>query len=246
MPFACVVMRDGVISFLIGPEKQKTPSWRILPWPWMAANSRPDRPRGVRVLPNTTGCLKSSMNWAIRHSTIGKHNSYSYKKRKIQANHSIIMQPIGIIHSPFLNLENMPIQPKGAQDVIGTIEIEEQYSEGLADLEGFSHIYLLYQFHKATHTSLTVTPFMDTHERGVFATRSPLRPSHIGLSIVRLEKVENNLITVRGIDTLDGTPLLDIKPYIAAFDSVHESRSGWMKSSEKEVAGKRSDHRFVK
>ncbi len=156
------------------------------------------------------------------------------------------MQPIGIIHSPFLDLENMPIQPKGALDVIGTIELEEQYSKGLADLEGFSHIYLLYQFHKATRTSLTVTPFMDTHERGVFATRSPLRPNHIGISIVRIEQVKDNLITVRGIDILDGTPLLDIKPYIAAFDSVQESRSGWMNSSEAEVADKRSDQRFIK
>lgn len=156
------------------------------------------------------------------------------------------MQPIGIIHSPFLDLENMPIQPKGAQDVIGTIELEEQYSKGLADLEGFSHIYLLYQFHKSTHTSLTVTPFMDTHERGVFATRSPLRPNHIGLSIVRVERVKDNLVTVRGIDILDGTPLLDIKPYIAEFDSVRESRSGWMNSSEEEVADRRSDKRFIK
>jgi tRNA-Thr(GGU) m(6)t(6)A37 methyltransferase TsaA len=155
------------------------------------------------------------------------------------------MKPIGIIHSPFSSLANMPIQPKGAPDEIGTIELDEQYSKGLADLEGFSHIYLLYEFHMATRTSLTVTPFMDNQVRGVFATRSPLRPNHIGLSIVRLEKVEKNVVTVRGIDILNGTPLLDIKPYIAAFDAVQHSNPGWMKSSEEEVTSKRSDHRFT-
>jgi tRNA-Thr(GGU) m(6)t(6)A37 methyltransferase TsaA len=156
------------------------------------------------------------------------------------------MKPIGIIRSSFFNLENMPIQPKGAQNEIGTIELEKQYSEGLVDLEGFSHIYLLYQFHMAPRTALTVTPFMDTNVRGVFATRSPLRPNHIGLSIVKLEKIDKNIITVRGIDILDGTPLLDIKPYIAAFDAVQQSTSGWMKGSEEDVANKRSDQRFLR
>jgi len=156
-----------------------------------------------------------------------------------------VMQPIGTIHSPFDKLEEMPIQPKGAAGVIGTVELEEQYGAGLADLNGFSHIYLLYLFHKVQRTALTVTPFMDTSPRGVFATRSPLRPNHIGISIVRLLGVEKNIVTVQGIDILDGTPLLDIKPYIAAFDAVQQSCSGWMKGSEDEVAGKRSDRRFV-
>jgi tRNA-Thr(GGU) m(6)t(6)A37 methyltransferase TsaA len=152
---------------------------------------------------------------------------------------------IGIIHSPFTELENMPIQPKGAREVIGTIEIYKEYSAGLADLQGFSHIYLLYRFHRASRTALTVTPFMDNRPRGVFATRSPLRPSHIGMSIVELSAVDQNLLKVRGIDVLNGTPLLDIKPYIAAFDAVDESRSGWMTGSETDVASKRSDGRFV-
>lgn len=155
------------------------------------------------------------------------------------------MQPIGIINTPFTNLEDMPIQPRGAAETIGTIRVDEQYVEGLADLDGFSHIYLLYEFHKARRTALTVTPFMDTSPRGVLATRSPLRPNHIGLSIVRLLGVEDNVITVQGIDVLDGTPLLDIKPYIAAFDKVESSTSGWMKSSEEAIANKRSDSRFV-
>lgn len=155
------------------------------------------------------------------------------------------IQPIGIIHSPFKCLEDMPIQPAGARETTGTVVIDDQYRAGLADLEGFSHIYLLYCFHQAKRTSLTVTPFMDTHPRGVFATRSPLRPNHIGLSVVEIGAIAGNIVTVRGIDVLDGTPLLDIKPYIAAFDAVGPSRSGWMKGSAADVAAKRSDDRFV-
>ncbi len=155
------------------------------------------------------------------------------------------MKRIGTIHTPFTVLQDMPIQPKGAQEVIGTIDMEERYREGLDDLEGFSHIYLLYEFHMAKRTALKVTPFMDKTERGVFATRSPLRPNHIGLSIVRLIKIEGRTLTVQGIDVLDGTPLLDIKPYIAPFDEVKESTSGWMKASAEEVSKKRSDDRFV-
>ncbi len=155
------------------------------------------------------------------------------------------IQKIGTIHTPFDTLEDMPIQPKGAGEVIGTIELDEQYMTGLADLDGFSHIYLIYEFHMAKKTALTVTPFMDTSPRGVFSTRSPLRPNHIGISIVKLVGVEKNIITVQGIDILNGSPLLDIKPYIAAFDAVQESRSGWMKGSEEDVARLRSDQRFV-
>jgi tRNA-Thr(GGU) m(6)t(6)A37 methyltransferase TsaA len=155
------------------------------------------------------------------------------------------MQSIGTIHTPFKVLEDMPIQPKGAAETIGTVELEEQYMQGLADLEGFSHIYLLYEFHMARRTELTVIPFMDTQPRGVFATRSPLRPNHIGISIVQLIGVEKNIVTVRGIDILNGSPLLDIKPYIAAFDAVQDSRSGWMQGSDEDVITKRSDRRFV-
>lgn len=155
------------------------------------------------------------------------------------------MQPIGTIHTPFTHLENMPIQPRGGEKVEGSIEIFDQFIEGLADLDGFSHIYLIYNFHQAKQTALTVTPFMDSRPRGVFATRSPLRPNHIGLSIVKLLAIEKNILTIRDIDILDNTPLLDIKPYIQAFDGVEESLSGWMKGSAAEVSGKRSDGRFV-
>lgn len=154
------------------------------------------------------------------------------------------IKPIGIIHSPYHSLENMPIQPGGALDREGYVLVDDEYMDGLRDLEGFSHIYLLYHFHEARRTELMVVPFMDTQKRGVFSTRSPLRPNHIGLSIVKLEKVEKNKIIITGIDILDGTPLLDIKPYIANFDSVADSTPGWMTASDIQVREKRSDNRF--
>ena len=154
------------------------------------------------------------------------------------------IKPIGTIHSPHHKIEDMPIQPKGALAVEGYAQVDEEYVNGIRDLEGFSHIYLLYGFHRATRTELLVTPFMDTQMRGVFSTRSPLRPNHIGISIVKLKRVEGNKVIVEGIDVLDGTPLLDIKPYIEEFDSVRGSVSGWMQASEEEVSKRRSDDRF--
>ncbi len=155
------------------------------------------------------------------------------------------IEPIGTIHTPFRELANMPIQPKGAAEVIGTVRLEKQYAAGLADLDGFSHLYLLYLFHQSKRVALEVVPFMDTVKRGVFATRSPLRPNHIGLSIVTLVGVKEPELTVKGIDVLDGTPLLDVKPYIERFDRVADSRSGWMQAGEQEIAAKRSDNRFI-
>ncbi|MCF8076879.1 MAG: tRNA (N6-threonylcarbamoyladenosine(37)-N6)-methyltransferase TrmO [Desulfotignum sp.] len=154
------------------------------------------------------------------------------------------MTPIGVIHTPFQNIEDMPIQPKGAAGTSGQIQVDAAFQPGLEDLDGFSHIYLIYSFHKANRTELTVVPFMDTQSRGVYATRSPLRPNHIGISIVRLEKIEGNRLHVLDIDVLNGTPLLDIKPYMEKFDAVTDSCSGWMQASEKEVVEKRSDSRF--
>jgi len=154
------------------------------------------------------------------------------------------IKPIGIIHSPYYSIEDMPIQPKGASEVEGYVIVDGKYIDGLQDIEGFSHIYLLYSFHEATRTELIITPFLDKQTRGVFATRSPLRPNHIGISIVKLKKVEGNKIFVEDIDILDGTPLLDIKPYIEKFDAVKESASGWLQASDKEISKKRSDNRF--
>ncbi|MCF8128454.1 MAG: tRNA (N6-threonylcarbamoyladenosine(37)-N6)-methyltransferase TrmO [Deltaproteobacteria bacterium] len=154
------------------------------------------------------------------------------------------INPIGTIHSPHKSIEDMPIQPKGASEVSGHVVVDEKYIEGLRDLDGFSHIYLLYSFHRATRTEMLVTPFMDNQTRGVFATRSPLRPNHIGLSIVELIRIEGNKIFVEGIDILDGTPLLDIKPYVEEFDAVKNSVSGWLKATDEEIKKMRSDERF--
>lgn len=152
---------------------------------------------------------------------------------------------IGIIRTPHSSLENMPIQPTGASEILGEVIIFPKLAEGLKDLDGFSHIYLIYHLHQVTQTKLTVIPFMDTTERGVFATRSPVRPARLGLSIVELVAVEGNRLTVRGVDMLDGTPLLDIKPYIHAFDCPVNASSGWMTAAREEVSCKRSDKRFV-
>ncbi|HDS30910.1 MAG TPA: tRNA (N6-threonylcarbamoyladenosine(37)-N6)-methyltransferase TrmO [Firmicutes bacterium] len=157
----------------------------------------------------------------------------------------IQLESIGTIHSPFTSLENMPIQPSRAGHVEGEVIIDEQFAEGLKDLDMFSHIYLIYFLHKASRTELLVVPYMDTVKRGVFATRSPLRPSHIGLSIVELISVDGNRLKVRGLDILDGTPLLDIKPFVPRFDNREDAKSGWLKASPDEIEQKRSHDRFV-
>lgn len=155
------------------------------------------------------------------------------------------IESIGIIRTPFKKLEQMPIQPKGAKSVIATLEIDKKYVRGLKDLEGFSHIYLIYYFHEALRTELEVIPFMDTQKHGVFATRSPLRPSHLGLSVTKVLSIDDNIVTIKGIDVLDGTPLIDIKPYIPQFDGVTGAKTGWMDKSKSEVNSARSDDRFI-
>jgi tRNA-Thr(GGU) m(6)t(6)A37 methyltransferase TsaA len=142
----------------------------------------------------------------------------------------------------------MPVQPKGAKETYATLEFKPEYQEGLKDLDGFSHVYLIYFFHEVAEPKLSVIPFNDkTHTpRGVFSTRTPMHPNGLGLSVVELISVKDNIVTIKGVDILDGTPLLDIKPYIENFDKVEgEVRSGWMTSSEDEVSQKRSDDRFV-
>lgn len=155
-----------------------------------------------------------------------------------------MIKPIGVIYSPFKELEKMPIQPKSAVGEVGRVVLDDEYLDGLQDLEGFSHIYLIYTFHKCKTTKLKVIPFVDVVERGVFATRAPVRPNHIGLSVVRLLEVKGNTLLIEGVDVLDGTPLLDIKPYVAKFDQVISSQDGWVKAGAEEIAGKRSDSRF--
>ncbi len=158
------------------------------------------------------------------------------------------LKSIAIIRSPFCDLVDMPVQPKGAKDIYATIEFEPEYEEGLKDLDGFSHVYLIYHFHKVREPKLSVVPFNDKTNtpRGVFSTRTPMHPNGLGLSVVELVSVEGNVVTIKGVDILNGTPLLDIKPYIDNFDKVEgESKSGWMKASLDEVSKKKSDDRFV-
>ena len=142
----------------------------------------------------------------------------------------ITYNPIGVIHSPFKDIKGMPIQPAGAKGIAGTIEIKPEYVDGLQDIEGFSHIILIYHFHLAKGYSLKVKPFLDENLRGVFATRAPRRPNHIGISVVKLVRVEDTILHIEDIDIVDGTPLLDIKPYVPEFDITREkSLAGFQK-----------------
>ncbi|HYA02586.1 MAG TPA: tRNA (N6-threonylcarbamoyladenosine(37)-N6)-methyltransferase TrmO, partial [Syntrophobacteria bacterium] len=140
----------------------------------------------------------------------------------------ISYEPIGVIHSPFAKLEGMPIQTTGARGVRGTVEVKPEFADGLKDLEGFSHILLIYHFHLSEGYSLLVTPFLDDDLRGVFATRAPRRPNRIGISVVRLLGVEGSRLSIEDIDIVDGTPLLDIKPYVPEVDARQAERIGWL------------------
>ncbi|MGD8403770.1 MAG: tRNA (N6-threonylcarbamoyladenosine(37)-N6)-methyltransferase TrmO [Anaerolineales bacterium] len=143
-----------------------------------------------------------------------------------------IMRPIGIIHSPFTEKGETPIQPTRSQ-TIGSVEVYPEFMDGLKDLEGFSHIIILYVFHQSKGFSLHIKPFLDDQERGLFATRYPIRPNPIGISIVELENVQDNFLTIKGIDVLDDTPLLDIKPYVPDFDVRMKTRTGWYETRSK-------------
>ncbi len=136
------------------------------------------------------------------------------------------MHPIGVIHSPFVDKREAPIQPTRSQ-AIGRVELFPEFADGLQDLDGFSHIILLYLFDRSSGYSLRVKPFLDDHERGLFATRYLARPNPIGLSIVRLLSQEANTLVIEGVDVLDGTPLLDLKPYVPDFDAHPGARTGW-------------------
>lgn len=156
----------------------------------------------------------------------------------------ITYSPIGTIHSPFYKLTSMPIQPSSESSAPGTIELLPEFTPGLKDLQGFSHIILIYHLHQSHHYKLTVTPFLDTEPRGVFATRAPHRPNPIGLSVVPLIRIDDSIIYVDKLDVLDGTPLLDIKPYVPEFDSQHDFRLGWLEEVKQNVHTTRSDNRF--
>ena len=158
---------------------------------------------------------------------------------------AITFTPIGTIHTPFTSLDGMPIQPSGAREVRGEIVLMPQYEEGLRDLDGFSHIILLYHFHRSKGYRLTVKPFLDNVNRGLFSTRAPRRPNPIGLSIVRLLRIDVTTLYVQGADMLDGTPLLDIKPWVPVFDGCENTRAGWLDEKQKDSRALKSDRRFI-
>ena len=140
----------------------------------------------------------------------------------------------------------MPIQPTGAGGICGTVEVFPEFAPGLKDLDGFSHIILLYHFHRSGAPELVVEPFLDSQPRGVFATRAPKRPKPIGISVVRLTKIVANILHIENVDILDGTPLLDIKPYVPAFDHHQVERFGWLERTSQHAQQAVSDERFTK
>ncbi len=158
----------------------------------------------------------------------------------------ILYKPIGVIHSPFRDQEGMPIQPAGARGIQGWIDINDDYMEGLRNLEGFSHIILLYHFHLSNGYDLKLTPFLDKAKKGLFSTRAPRRPNPIGLSVVKLVCIEGKIIKIENIDIADETPLLDIKPYVPAFDAFSDATSGWVKGKAEWLCDIRADDRFSK
>lgn len=154
-------------------------------------------------------------------------------------------RPIGVIRTPFNEPRGTPIQPRGAEGVEGRVEVLPEYAEGLKDLEGFSHVILLYHFHLSRGAALVAVPFMDGEGHGVFAMRGAARPNPIGISVVRLERVEGCTLHVRDVDIVDGTPLLDIKPYVPEFDARDAERIGWLAGNVHKLAGARDDGRFT-
>lgn len=156
----------------------------------------------------------------------------------------VTLQPIGVIRSPHRQAEATPIQPVYAQGVKGRAEILPEYADGLRDLEGFSHIFLIYRFHKASAPRLIVKPFLEDVPHGVFATRAPCRPNPIGFSLVRLVRREANVLHLEDVDILDGAPLLDIKPYVTRFDYRENARCGWQDGVDEPTAQLRGRRGF--
>ena len=140
----------------------------------------------------------------------------------------ITMMSIGIIHSPYKQVKDMPIQGKFKPDVKAWVELKEKYRVGLKDLDGFSHAIIIYHFHKSQKEEVIGKPFLEDKEHGIFAIRNPHRPNHIGLSVVKIEKIEDNKLHFSEVDVLDGTPVLDIKPYVKQFDVRDNTVSGWL------------------
>jgi tRNA-Thr(GGU) m(6)t(6)A37 methyltransferase TsaA len=155
----------------------------------------------------------------------------------------IRLRPIGIVRTPHTHPDRTPIQPVYAKGILGTAEIRPEFAPGLRDLDGFSHIHLIYFMHAATETRLVAKPFLQDTERGVFATRAPWRPNKIGLSLVRLVRREGRVLHLADVDILDATPLLDIKPYAAQMDYRPDARSGWLEQVDPNEAARRGSRR---
>lgn len=153
-------------------------------------------------------------------------------------------KPIGVIHSQYDDNNDMPIQPASAQGIKGTVKIYTDYVSGLKDIEGFSHLILIYHFHLSNGYQLKVKPYLDDNMRGVFATRAPKRPNQIGLSVVKFVKLENNIIHIENVDIINNTPLLDIKPFVPDFDAATDVKIGWLTKSKHKVSTMKSDSRF--
>jgi tRNA (adenine37-N6)-methyltransferase len=157
----------------------------------------------------------------------------------------IIINPIGVIRTPHTDIKNMPIQPIAAEGIKGYIELLPEYAAGLKDLEGFSHITLVYRFHKIEGFELEVIPFMDTEKRGIFSCKAPKRPNAIGISTVKLVAIKGNIIHVEQVDMLDGTPLIDIKPFYPRYDNRENVTIGWLEKNKDLPLDKlRADERF--
>jgi tRNA (adenine37-N6)-methyltransferase len=173
-------------------------------------------------------------------SCLSLYHKYNVHMKRTE----FVFHAICVVRSPHTNPSKTPIQPVFAQQAKGTVILDPGYSDGLADLEDFSHIYLFYVFHKTKETKLTVRPFLEEKAHGVFATRASCRPNKLGFSVVKLISVEGNVLNVEDIDVLDGTPVIDIKPYIARFDTRDDVRSGWQDAIPDDTAALRGRRGF--
>lgn len=156
----------------------------------------------------------------------------------------IVYRSIGVVHTPFTTMEGMPLQTIAAPGIQGTVELEQEFCGGLKDLEAFSHIILLTHLDRMSGFALEVTPYLDDQPHGVFATRSPRRPNPIGLSVVRLVSVDGCALHIEDVDLLDGTPVLDLKPYVPTFDVRETEQIGWFAGRIERVHTTRADERF--
>lgn len=158
----------------------------------------------------------------------------------------ICYRPIGKLHSPHKSAKGTPIQPSSAEGVEGRVEIFPDYRDGLEDLGGFSHVTLIYHFHLAGESTLIAKPYMDKEYHGVFATRSPARPNPVGISTMRLKKIEEGVLYLEDVDVLDGTPVLDVKPHVVEFDQPDDTSIGWLEENVHKLEESRDDGRFAR